>query len=145
MDVIINNLEKNDYQNYLNLMNQFRPIQNNFSYELFGSLYDKIFLSSEIYVARLNNNIIGSIKVFYEQKFINNCALYAHVEDVIVDEKYRHLKIGSQLLDYVKKKAIEKDCFKCTLVCSEEVSKFYVNNQFEKNCYYIFHLYPKFE
>ena len=75
MNIIINNLEKNDYQNYLNLMNQFRPIQNNFSYELFGSLYDKIFLSSEIYVARLNNNIIGSIKVFYEQKFINNCVI----------------------------------------------------------------------
>ena len=132
MDIIINNLEKNDYQNYLTLMNQFRPINNKISYELFCELYDKIFLSSEIYVARLNNKIIGSIKVFFEQKFINNCALYAHVEDVIVDEKYRHLKIGSQLLDYVKKKAVEKNCFKCTLVCSEEVKKFYLNNQFEK-------------
>ena len=132
MHVIINNLEKNDFQNYLHLINQFRPINKEISYESFCELYDKIFLSSEIYVARLNGNIIGSIKVFYEQKFINNCALYAHVEDVIVDENYRHLKIGSQLLDYVKKKAIEKDCFKCTLVCSEEVSKFYVNNQFEK-------------
>ena len=131
MDILINNLEKNDFQNYLHLMNQFRPINKEISYESFCELYDKIFLSSEIYVARLNGNIIGSIKVFYEQKFINNCALYAHVEDVIVDEKYRHLKIGSQLLDYVKKKAIEKDCFKCTLVCSEEVSKFYINNQFE--------------
>ena len=132
MNIIINNLEKNDFQNYLHLMNQFRPINKEISNELFCELYDKIFLSSEIYVARLNNNIIGSIKVFYEQKFINNCALYAHIEDVIVDENYRHLKIGSQLLDYVKKKAIEKDCFKCTLVCSDEVSKFYVNNQFEK-------------
>lgn len=132
MNIIINNLEKNDYQNYLTLMNQFRPINNKISYELFCELYDKIFLSSEIYVARLNNKIIGSIKVFFEQKFINNCALYAHVEDVIVDEKYRHLKIGSQLLDYVKKKAVEKNCFKCTLVCSEEVKNFYLNNQFEK-------------
>tara|TARA_B100000575_G_scaffold203114_1_gene164748 strand:+ start:2907 stop:3338 length:432 start_codon:yes stop_codon:yes gene_type:complete len=132
MNIIINNLEKNDYQNYLNLMNQFRPIQNEITYELFCELYDKIFLSSDIYVYRLNNKIVGSIKVFYEQKFINNCALYAHVEDVIVDKNYRHLKIGSQLLDYVKTKAKEKDCFKCTLVCSEEVSKFYIKNQFEK-------------
>ena len=132
MSVIINNLEKKDHESYLNLMNQFRPIQNTISYELFCELYDKIFSSGEILVARLNNTIIGSIKVFYEQKFINNCALYAHIEDVIVDKNHRHLRIGSQLLDYVKRKAIEKDCFKCTLVCSEAVSKFYLNNQFEK-------------
>ena len=127
-----NLLEKKDFENYLKLMNQFRPINFDMNYELFCKLYDKIFLSGEIYVARLDNKIVGSIKVFYEQKFINNCALYAHIEDVIVDENYRHLKIGSQLLDHVKKKALEKDCFKCTLVCSEEVSKFYMNNQFEK-------------
>lgn len=124
-------LEKNDYHNYLNLMNQFRPMQNKISYELFCELYDKIFLSGEIYVARLDNKIVGSIKVFYEQKFINNCALYAHIEDVIVDANLRHLKIGSQLLDYVKIKAKEKSCFKCTLVCSKEVSNFYLKNNFE--------------
>ena len=28
MDILINNLEKNDFQNYLHLMNQFRPINN---------------------------------------------------------------------------------------------------------------------
>ena len=132
MNIIINNLEKKDYVSYLILMNQFRPMKEEITYELFCKLYDKIFSSGEIYVARLNNNIIGSIKVFYEQKFINNCAVYAHIEDVIVDENYRHLKIGSQLLDYVKNKAIEKDCFKCTLVCNSEVSKFYLNNKFEK-------------
>ena len=70
--------------------------------------------------------------MFYEQKFINNCALYAHIEDVIVDKSHRHFRIGSQLLDHVKNKAIEQNCFKCTLVCSEEVSKFYLDNQFEK-------------
>lgn len=131
MEIIINKLEKNDYKNYLDLMNQFRPIKEEIVYENFCDLYNKIFLSSEIYVARFDNNIIGSIKVFYEQKFINNCALYAHIEDVIVDEKHRHLKIGSKLLDYVKKKATEKNCFKCTLVCNEAVSKFYLNNYFE--------------
>jgi GNAT superfamily N-acetyltransferase len=131
MEIIINKLEKNDYINFLDLMKQFRPIKEKILYDNFCDLYDKIFLSGEIYVAKLDEKIIGSIKVFYEQKFINNCALYAHIEDVIVDEKYRHLKIGSQLLDYVKEKSIEKNCFKCTLVCNEEVSTFYYNNNFE--------------
>lgn len=132
MNIIINILEKKDYQNYLELMKQFRPIELEISFKEFCILYDKIFLSSEIYVARLNEQIIGSITIFYEQKFINNCALYAHIEDVIVDKNLRMLNIGSQLLDYAKKKASEKNCFKCTLVCSKEVSNFYLKNNFEE-------------
>lgn len=42
------------------------------------------------------------------------------------------LNIGSQLLDYAKQKATDKNCFKCTLVCSKEVSNFYLKNNFEE-------------
>ena len=127
----IRKLEKNDYKNYLNLMNQFRPIQQNLDFDSFSNIYDQIFKSSEIYVALIDKNIIGSITVIYEQKFINNCALYAHIEDLIVDENFRNNKIGSKLLNYVKKKAFEKNCFKCTLVCNKDVSNFYFKNNFE--------------
>ena len=101
----IRKLEKNDYKNYLNLMNQFRPIQQNIDFDTFSNIYDQIFKSNEIYVALMDKNIIGSITVIYEQKFINNCALYAHIEDIIVDENFRNNKIGSKLLNYVKKKS----------------------------------------
>ena len=70
----IRKLEKNDYKNYLNLMNQFRPIQQNLDFDTFSNIYDQIFKSNEIYVALMDKNIIGSITVIYEQKFINNCA-----------------------------------------------------------------------
>ena len=76
MSIFIDILNKNDYESYLNLMKQFRPIDNDINYEKFCKLYDKIFSNSEIYVAKIDNNIIGSITVIYEQKFINNCALY---------------------------------------------------------------------
>lgn len=132
MNILINKLEKKDYQNYLELMKQFRPIETDISFEQFCILYDKIFLSSEIYVARLNEKLIGSITIFYEQKLINNCSVYAHIEDVIVDKNLRMLNIGSKLLDYAKKQATEKNCFKCTLVCSKEVSNFYLKNKFEE-------------
>ena len=112
-------------------MKQFRPIDYDLSFEKFCELYDKIFLCSEIYVAKVDNIIIGSVTVIYEQKIINNFAIYAHVEDLIVDERHRHLKIGSGLLDYVKKMCIEKKCFKCTLVCNKNVSLFYLKNNFE--------------
>ena len=127
----IRKLEKNDYKNYLNLMNQFRPIQQNLDFDTFSNIYDQIFKSNEIYVALMDKNIIGSITVIYEQKFINNCALYAHIEDIIVDENFRNNKIGSKLLNYVKKKALDKNCFKCTLVCNKDVANFYFKNNFE--------------
>ena len=132
MEVEISILEKKDHMEYLNLMKQFRPIENEINYENFCELYDKIFTNSEIYVARFNDKIVGSITVIYEQKFINNCSVYAHFEDVIIDKEYRNLKIGSKLLDYAKKCSIEKNCFKCTLVCSKEVSTFYIKNNFEE-------------
>jgi glucosamine-phosphate N-acetyltransferase len=128
----IRKLEKNDFKNYLKLMNQFRPIDIEINFELFSNIYDHIFKSSEIYIAILNENIIGSVTIIYEKKFINNCALYAHIEDVIVDKEFRNNKIGSKLLDYVKKIAIEKDCFKCTLVCNKNISTFYLKNNFEE-------------
>lgn len=132
MSVQITILQKNDYADYLNLMRQFRPIDYTISFEQFCELYDIIFKNSEIFVARLNNKIVGSITLIYDQKFINNYSLYAHIEDVVVDENYRQLKIGSKLIEHVKNRATEKNCRKCTLTCSKEISSFYLKNHFEE-------------
>jgi GNAT superfamily N-acetyltransferase len=102
------------------------------SFEKFCEYYDIIFKNSEIFVARLNDKIVGSITIIYDQKFINNYALYAHIEDVVVDEDYRTLKIGSKLIEHVKNRCIEKNCRKCSLVCSKEISSFYLKNHFEE-------------
>lgn len=133
MTIHIVPLQKNDYMDYLNLMKQFRPIDYIISFEKFCELYDIVFKNSEIFVAKFNDKIVGSITIIYDQKFIHNYALYAHIEDVIVDENYRHLKIGTKLLEHVKNRAIEKNCRKCSLVCSKEISSFYSKNQFEEN------------
>ena len=109
MDIRINNLEKGDFQNYLDLMNQFRPVETDMTFDKFCEMYDKIFTYAEIYVARHENKIVGSITVIYEQKFINHGAIYAHIEDAVVDKDYqRSLRIGSKLLDYAKQKSAEK-------------------------------------
>jgi glucosamine-phosphate N-acetyltransferase len=128
----IRNLNKTDYANYIKLISQFRPITNEITQSKFDEIYDKIFNNSEIYVyVNDKDDIMGSITVIYEQKFIHNFSIYAHIEDVIVDEKYRLLGIGSKLLQYVKKIAKDKNCFKLSLVCNESVKKFYLSNNFE--------------
>jgi glucosamine-phosphate N-acetyltransferase len=140
MGIEINCLEKCDFQHYLILMNQFRPVETDMSFDKFCEIYDKIFTYGEIYVARDENKIIGSITVIYEQKFIHRGAIYAHIEDVVVDKDYqRTLRIGSRLLDYAKQKSVEKNCYKCTLVCSEDLSPFYRKNQFEEKGVHMTH------
>lgn len=123
-------LQKSDYPNYLDLMRQFRPICD-INYDQFCTIYDEIFKTSEIYVAETGDQLVGSITVIYEQKFINDLACYAHIEDVIVHSDYRHQKIGSKLISYAKTKAKQKNCFKCVLVCNESVIPFYTKNGFE--------------
>jgi glucosamine-phosphate N-acetyltransferase len=133
MGIEINCLEKCDFQNYLDLMNQFRPVETDMTFDKFCEMYDKIFTCGEIYVARHENKIIGSITVIYEQKFIHRGAIYAHIEDVVVDKEYqRTLRIGSRLIEYAKQKSAEKNCYKCNLVCSDDLSPFYRKNQFEE-------------
>lgn len=149
MSIEINCLEKCDFQNYLDLMNQFRPVETDMSFDKFCEIYDKIFTYGEIYVARDENKIIGSITVIYEQKFIHHGAIYAHIEDVVVDIEYQStgskkgLKIGSQLIDYAKQKSMEKNCYKCTLACTEDISPFYRKKQFqEKGLHMTYSLIP---
>ena len=125
-------LQKNDFEQYIGLINQFRPINIQIDFTKFTEIYDTIFKNSEIYVACINDQIVGSITVIYEQKFIHKLSVYAHIEDVIVDEKNRHMKIGTQLLAYVKQICKEKGCFKCLLVCNDDVKKFYLQNDFEE-------------
>ena len=138
--IIINHLKKTDYQGYTHLMNQFRSTgTETMSDQEFGKMVDLVLKTGEVYVARIPDpedmskfKIVGSVTVLYEQKFINNCAIYGHVEDVIVHEKFRHMGIGSKLIKFAQKQAIEKGCFKVVLACSEEVAPFYIQNGFEK-------------
>ena len=138
--LIINDLKKSDYQGYTHLMNQFRPTgTETMSDQDFSEMVDLVLKTGEVYVARLQDpenmsmlKIVGSVTVLYEQKFINNCAIYGHIEDVVVHEKFRHLGIGSKLINFAKKQAIEKGCFKVVLTCSQDVAPFYKQNGFEE-------------
>ena len=57
-------------------MKQFRPINQDISFEQFCELYDKIFTSSEIYVARFDNKIIGSVTIIFTPFNLSIADLY---------------------------------------------------------------------
>lgn len=122
-------LKLKDQQEYMNLITQFRPITNIITKEMFECIYNTIFNSGGILLAIDNNTdkIIGSLTYIIEQKFIFNCAKYCHIEDVIVDGKYRHKGIGIKLMNKMKEMAKSQGCYKITLVCSPNIREFYIN------------------
>ena len=70
-------------------------------------------------------NIKGTISVMYERKLLHGCKAVAHVEDFVVDEKYRGLNIGRELLEYVIDDSKHHNAYKIILNCTRSMEKFY--------------------
>jgi glucosamine-phosphate N-acetyltransferase len=84
----------------------------------------------------INNNniyIIGSATIIFEPKIIRQGKNVGHIEDIIVDEKYRSMKIASILINKLIDLANENNCYKVILDCTENISGFYKKIGFEKH------------
>lgn len=131
MELIIRKLEKNDFIDYIKLINQLRPIGENVSYEKYIEIYNNIFTNNFIFVAEHGKKLVGSITLLTEQKFIHNFSKYGRIEDVVVDSNYRNQNIGKKLVEYVIEFSKKEHFFKITLTCKQNLAYFYEKNNFE--------------
>ena len=129
--MILRKLEKTDYQEFIDLTNEFRAIGTDISQEKFNEVYDEIFKSSIIFVAEKDNVVVGTAKLLIEQKFIHKLAKYGFIEDVIVKEEHRNAGIGKMLVKYIVDYCKENRFHKITLTCNTSLIKFYEKNNFE--------------
>jgi len=83
-------------------------------------------------VVEYNNKIIGTVKIFLETKIHNNLRKVGHIEDFIIDEKYRKAGLGSHLLRKLVEIGRENDCYKIILECSQDTAYFYEKAGFVK-------------
>ena len=113
-------------------MNGFRQVNLNMDNDEYNKIMNKILSNGTIIVAEMNQQIIGSITILLEHKFINNSAIYAHIEDVYVDETYRHKKIGKELVNKAVEYCKNNGVFKISLNCNENLKQFYSLNNFEQ-------------
>lgn len=124
-------LKREDYRKYIELMTQFRPI-NNHNIELYKTTLDKIKQNGDIIICEKEEKIIGSIKLNIEYKIINNFAKYGYIEDVFVNPNFRKMGIAKKLIDlgilYLK----SEDCFKIKLTCSDDLIEYYNKFGFKK-------------
>ena len=89
----------------------------------------------KIFVAVKNDDgeIIGSITLLIEQKFIHNGGRAGHIEDVVTRKEYEGIGVGSALVHAALAFAKEKNCYKVILDCSEKNLPFYKKIGFRQN------------
>ena len=89
----------------------------------------------KVFVAAKNDDgqIIGSITILIEQKFIHDGGRAGHIEDVGTSREYEGIGVRSDLVSAALAFAKEKICYKVVLECSEKNVPFYEKNGFRRN------------
>lgn len=98
-------------------------------------VYEKISSNPNhhIFVAVLDNRIVGSTTLLIEPKFIHNGGLVGHIEDVVVSKKNQGEGIGEKLIKHSLNFAKNTGCYKTILDCKDDVIGFYEKLGFFKN------------
>ncbi len=122
---MISELDINDYQEYLMLMKDFRPVKTNMTKDEFTLIYNKIKNNGKIFIYKVDNKIVASITIIEEYKFINNNGKVCHIEDVFVNEHYRNIGIASKLIKYVSTYCIKNNFYKMILNCDKDLVDYY--------------------
>ncbi len=113
-----------DYERVIELYSEFTNEEYNLQENDFTEFLDKT--TSKIYVVEnLEGNVIGCATIFIERKLIHNKSSVAHIEDVVVSEKFRGQGYGKILIRGLVRVAEENQCYKIILNCTNEVRPFY--------------------
>jgi len=133
MNFFIRKLLETDYEKYKILINGFRETE--FTCTQYINTLNKIQQNSDIWIVMNENDdeLVGTGTILYETKFIHNISLYAHIEDIYVEEKYRKHGIGKLLVEHLVNEAKKRQCYKVILDCNESLESFYAKNRFRKN------------
>ncbi len=86
-----------------------------------------------IIVADLEGQIVGSITLLIEPKFIHQGGLVGHIEDVVVRSELQSKGIGEQLVNAALEYAKNHGCYKTILDCDDNIKPFYEKIGFKRN------------
>ncbi len=119
---------------YLELLSQLSDTIDDKSFGSFQNVYWKIMRNPyhNVFVVEDTKarQVIASITLLVEPKFIHNSQNVGHIEDVVVSSAYRSKKIGKMLVDYVITFVHEFNCYKLILDCDQALIGFYEKSGF---------------
>ena len=103
--------------------------------EIFDKIIDSLNENHLILVYEENKIPIGIITVIIEQKIIHNASCVGHIEDLVVDSKYRGKNIAKLLIEYCIEYCKNNNCYKIILDAKPELTKFYQKFNFNNQGY----------
>eukprot|EP00703_Trepomonas_sp_PC1_P001852 JAP94754.1 Glucose 6-phosphate N-acetyltransferase [Trepomonas sp. PC1] len=78
-----------------------------------------------VHVLELNGEVIGCATLLIEQKLIRGFKKVGHIEDVVIDEKFRLNGFGKYMITQLIQKGREAGCYKVILDCDKGNVGFY--------------------
>ncbi|CAE6103349.1 unnamed protein product [Arabidopsis arenosa] len=72
-----------------------------------------------------SGKIAATGSVMIEKKFLRNCAKVGHIEDVVVDSRFRGKQLGKKVVEFLMDHCKSMGCYKVILDCSVENKVFY--------------------
>lgn len=135
LDYHIRELELADFENgFIDCLEELTAV-GNISPDMFKKRFLERNRQGLLTIVAVSNNtkeILGTASMFYEPKFIHECSVKAYIEDVCVSPKAQKKGIGKSLVQYLENKAMDDNCYKIILTCSEEKRPFYQKMDFKK-------------
>jgi glucosamine-phosphate N-acetyltransferase len=122
-DFVIRQLLPADFRNgFYSLVNHFTK---ELDISMLSTLENNISELEHTIVAVYHNKIIGTGRLVHHHKAHNNFKQVGHIEDVVVDEKYRKSGVGKLIVKHLVSYAYKIDCYKVVLCCNPENVGFY--------------------
>ena len=120
---------------YRNVLDKGKPI---LTIERANFIYKKMnqYPDYHLYIAKYNDEIIGSFALLIMDNLAHFGSPSAIVEDVVVSENHQNKGVGKIMMEFAMEKAKSKGCYKMVLssnVKRENAHRFYENLGFEKH------------
>ena len=87
------------------------------------------FVDFDLSLERPKVDLIGTGTIFFEPKLIHGGKSVGHIEDIVVDNKYRNKGIAKKIINHLKEMS---DCYKVILDCNDTLINFYESCGFKK-------------
>ena len=131
-----NNLTNENIGNLLETLNQLSPTKEK-DYDLIRKHIENTKNNEtnkmKIFVLKYENEIIGSGSVIIETKILRNISKVGHIEDIVINDKFRKLGLSKLLIENIIQFCKDENCYKILLDCNDTLINFYEKYGFKKN------------
>ncbi|KAF3918094.1 hypothetical protein ABW21_db0207639 [Orbilia brochopaga] len=139
-------IEKSDKQGVLDVLAVLTTV-GDISDESWDDRFDYISSHGDTYTILCITDETGKVcatgSLVVERKFIRNCGIVGHIEDIAVSKEHQGKKLGLRMIQALDSIAETAGCYKSILDCSESNQGFYEKCGFKLAGVEMAHYYKK--